>query len=228
MKIPSTTILGVAMSLGLLAVSAAGSNLVTNGDFEGTTTIGPNGDIVESGWVLLPTDVVSASNFDIESSDPFPDPDGGTHYAAFMSSEADGSQDCLDTTFPTVTGQKYTVSFWVAITAASGSNTTLLPQWDWNGTAQVDMRNNFYCVGPSPTACSAPTNTGPVAYQQFTFTETASSNSTQLIFHGTDSTGAILLDDVVVTAVTPVPETTSLLLMGSGLLIVGLRRRAKK
>ncbi len=219
MKIPSTTICAVALSLGLLAASAYGSNLVTNGDFEGTTYLGPNGDIVETGWTLLPTTDVSLSNFDIESGGPFPDPDGGTQHAAFMSTEADGSQDCFVTTMTTVALQQYTVSFWVAITAAKASNTLLLPQWDWTTANQKDMTDPFYFT---------PTNTGPVTYQHFTFTETASSSSTQLMFHGIDSSGAILLDDVVVTAVSPVPETTSLLLMGSGLMIVGLRRRAKK
>ena len=52
------------------------------------------------------------------------------------------------------------------------------------------MKDDFYF---------APSNTGPVGYREFTFTETASSNSTGLMFHGIDSNGAILLDNVVVT-----------------------------
>jgi hypothetical protein len=141
----------------------------------------------------LPTDDVSLSDFKIESTvNPltFQGAEDGTHYAAFRSRETNGSQDCLVQFFNTIAGQQYTVSFWVAITAASVSNTQLLPQWDWQGAGQKDMKNDFYF---------APTNTGPVNYREFTFTETASSNRTGLMFHGTDSNGAILLDNVVVT-----------------------------
>jgi hypothetical protein len=42
------------------------------------------------------------------------------------------------------------------------------------------------------------TNTGPVPYQFFSFTETASSKLTRLDFHATDTNGSILLDNVVV------------------------------
>jgi len=149
--------------------------------------------MVATGWTLLPTNDVSLSDFNIESTvNPltFQGAEDGTHYAAFRSRETDLSQDCLVQYFNTIPGQQYTVSFWVAITAASVSNTRLLPQWDWQGAGQKDMKNDFYF---------APTNTGPVNYRKFTFTETASSNSTGLMFHGTDSNGAILLDNVVVT-----------------------------
>ncbi len=168
-------------------------NLLVNGSFEGTTYSGPNGDMVPTGWTLLPTNHVSLSDFNIESTVnalTFQGAEEGTHYAAFRSKETDSSQDCLVQYFDTIPGQQYTVSFWVAITAASVSNTRLLPQWDWKGAGQKDMKNDFYF---------APTNTGPVSYRQFTFTETASSSRTGLMFHGTDSNGAILLDNVVVT-----------------------------
>jgi len=180
--------------------SSASGNILVNGSFEGTTYTGPNGDIVATGWTLLPTDDVSLSDFNIESAvNPltFQGAEDGTHYAAFRSRETNGSQDCFVQYFNTIAGQQYTVSFWVAITAASVSNTQLLPQWDWQGAGQKDMKNDFYF---------APTNTGPVNYREFTFTETASSNRTGLMFHGTDSNGAILLDNVVVT---PTSQTSS-------------------
>jgi hypothetical protein len=182
--------------------SGASGNLIVNGSFEGTTYTGPNGDIVATGWTLLPTNHVSLSDFNIESTvNPltFQGAEDGTHYAAFRSRETDSSQDCFVQFFDTIPGQQYTVSFWVAITAASVSNTQLLPQWDWQGAGQKDMKNDFYL---------APTNTGPVNYRKFTFTETASSNRTGLMFHGTDSNGAILLDNVVVTRTSQVSSAT--------------------
>jgi hypothetical protein len=150
----------------------------------------------------LPTNEVSLSDFKIENtvnSLTFQGPEDGTHYAAFRSRETDSSQDCFVQFFATIPGQQYTVSFWVAITAASVSNTRLLPQWDWKGAGQKDMTNDFY---------SAPTNKGPVNYRKFTFTETASGNRTGLMFHGTDSNGAILLDNVVVTRTSQVSTAT--------------------
>jgi len=182
--------------------SSGSANILINGSFEGSTYAGPNGDIVATGWTLLPTDDVSLSDFNIESTlnpQTFQGAEDGTHYAAFRSRETNGSQDCFVQFFNTIAGQQYTVSFWVAITAASVSNTQLLPQWDWQGAGQKDMKNDFYF---------APTNTGPVNYREFTFTETASSNRTGLMFHGTDSNGAILLDNVVVTPTRQIPSAT--------------------
>ena len=44
-----------------------------------------------------------------------------------------------------------------------------------------------------------PTNSPSVPYTFFSFTETASSSSTSVYFHGADATGAVLLDNVSVT-----------------------------
>src|SRR5689334_11399536 len=90
----------------------ASGNLLVNGSFEGTTYTGPNGDTVASGWTLLPTNQVSLSDFNIESTvNPltFQGAEDGTHYAAFRSRETDSSQDCLVQFFDTIPGQQYTV-----------------------------------------------------------------------------------------------------------------------
>src|SRR5207249_11191585 len=68
--------------------SGASGNLLVNGSFEGPTYTGPNGDIVATGWTLLPTNHVFLSVFNIESAvNPltFQGPEDGTHYAAFRS-----------------------------------------------------------------------------------------------------------------------------------------------
>ncbi len=138
---------------------------------------------------------------------------------AFQSPETDGSQDCLVQSFSTVVGQSYVVSFWVAITAAHGSNAFFLPQWDWglgdqtNLTGPSDFYNNF-------------TNTGPVGYQQFTFVETAQFGTSDVMFHGTDNNGAILLDNVSVDLGAPEPSST--LLASLGLLAGGLYLRKRR
>src|SRR5262249_54452582 len=63
--------------------------------------------------------------------------------------------------------------------------------WDENTSNQQTMSNAFYI---------APSNTGSVNYQFFSFTETASTNKTRLDFHGIDANGSILLDNVSVLA----------------------------
>lgn len=196
----------------LFATSAAADNLVPNGSFAGGTYIGPNGETIPNGWINLPTDNVALSDVNVESSN-------GSYYVAFSSPETDGSQDCLYTTFSTVVGQEYTVSFEVALTAASVGNTDLTPQWSWLQTGQTNMLNSFYYD---------PTNTGPEGFEEFTFTEIAENTSTNLMFHGTDANGAILLENVVVTPVTtPEPSTAILLLAGIVLMILTRKRIAR-
>ncbi len=91
--------------------------------------------------------------------------------------------------------------------------------WDEGTANSTGLNNNVY---------TNPTNVGPVSYQQFTFTDIASTNLTRIDFHAVDSSGAILLDNVVVTthqSAGVTPEPFSMVLAGSGLLLVGLIRR---
>src|SRR5262249_5986674 len=76
-----------------------------------------------------------------------------------------------------------------------GNTLGLDPVWDENTPNQQTMSNAFY---------TTPNNTGPVNYQFFSFTETASTNTTRIDFHGIDASGSILLDNVsmVATAIT--------------------------
>jgi hypothetical protein len=210
------------------AASAAADNIVPNGSFEngyyyclpdtngdcnpGTASgPGPGVDTVADGWYNLPP--ASQSDFQIESG-PYSAEDG-SFYAAFMSASGTNDQDCFTVDLDTVAGQLYTISFWVSITAPSVSNTSLDPQWQWNQPNTVDMTEAAY---HTPTAGST------LGWTQYTFTETAESDWTYLMFHGTDANGAILLDNVVVTASSAAPEPASLLLISSGLLIIALRR----
>ena len=193
-----------AFLLFLSASHSSAQNVVTNGDFEGTT-FAEYGDTLPSSWTLSPVDTVSLSNCNVSSAvNAATDlgPESGTHYMAFMSRESDGSQDCLWTSFNTVAGRKYLVTFWVAITGGTINSTSFLdPEWDVGGANDTFMRNAYY-YPPSPT-------TGPVPYQMFSFIETASKSSTGFYFHGVDaagssSGGAILVDNFsVVPAVDP-------------------------
>ena len=116
---------------------AALASPFTNGDFEGGTypqTFGASNDTLPNSWTNSPP--TAMSNLDVFATGSGPgSPQSGTHYVAFQSAESDGSQDCLNQIFTTVLGQKYTISFWVSMTASSGSQFGLSPEWDAGGGA---------------------------------------------------------------------------------------------
>lgn len=184
---------------GLMIVSsrAAWANLVINGDFEAGTysqTFGTSTDTLPDSWTNSPPTAMSNLNVFANGSGPG-SAQSGTHYVAFQSAETDGTQDCLNQVISTVANQKYTVSFWVAMTASSGTQFGLSPEWDSGGANDTTMGTTAFYYHP--------TNSPSVAYTFFSFTETASSSSTSVYFHGADATGAVLLDNV---SITPVPE----------------------
>jgi hypothetical protein len=210
-----------AAALTCLAGSASAANIVMNGNFEGGTYSGPNGDVVPNWWTVGPPAFTSQSDVNVETAtNPAIDlgPESGSAYMAFQSPATDG-RDCLWEDLNTVAGQVYDISFWVAITSTSvGNNIGLDVQWDENTANQTDLANAFY---------ESPSNTGPAGYQEFSFVETASTNTTRIDFHGVDTDGAILLDNVVVTQdAAAAPEPVSLMLAGLGLLALGLTRLA--
>jgi len=182
---------------GLLIVSsrAASASLVTNGDFEGGTysqTFGTSTDTLPNGWTNSPPTSMSNLNVFANGSGPG-SAESGTHYMAFQSAVTDGTQDCLNQIISTVPNQKYTISFWVGMTASSGSQFGLSPEWDSGGANDTTMGTAAFYYHP--------TNSPSVPYTFFSFTETASGSSTSVYFHGADATGAVLLDNVSITAV---------------------------
>ncbi len=174
------------------ANTASASNLFVNGDFEGGTysqVFGSSTDILPNGWTNSPP--TNSSNLNVFANGNGPgSAESGTHYIAFQSAVTDGTQDCLNQVISTVPNQKYTVSFWVAMTASSGSQFGLGPEWDSGGANDTTMGTTAFYYRP--------TNSPAVAYKFFSFTETASSSSTSIYFHGADATGAVLLDNVSV------------------------------
>ncbi len=190
------------------AQSPAG-NIVVNGGFEGGTFV-QDGDTLPDGWGLSPTDNVALSNCGVSSAVNAPSdlgPESGTNYMSFQSHETDGSQDCLYQQLPTVAGQKYLITFWVAITSGTiGPDAYLDPEWDQGGADDTFLRNSFYY----PTS----TTVGPDPYEMFSFIETASQTTTTFYFHGVDAYGgSILVDNVSISAV-PEPSAWGLLLFG--------------
>jgi hypothetical protein len=196
--------------LFLFAAESRANNIVVNGDFEGGT-YSEYGDAVPSGWWLSPVDDVSLSNCNVSGSvNALFDlgPESGTHYLAFAADETDGSQDCLYQDLPTVAGQLYQITFWVALTSGSlGANAYLDPEWDQGGANDTFMRNSSY-YGSSAT-------NAPESYEMFSFDETASQSSTVLYFHGVDANGGTIMVDNVSVSPIPEPSAWGLLALGS-------------
>ena len=200
----------------LCSRAAPAASLITNGDFEGATfaqTFGASTDNLPVGWTNSPPTNLSKVNVFANGAGPG-SAQSGTHYLAFQSAVTDGTQDCLFEVLNTVPNQKYTVSFWAAMTASPGSQFGLSPQWDAGGANDTTLGTTAFYFHP--------TNSVAVPYTFFSFTETASSTSTVFFLHGADATGAVLVDNV---SVAPVPLPAAIGLFAPALGGLGFMRR---
>ena len=117
-----------------------------------------------------------------------------------------GSDGTLSQSFSDIAGQHYTFSFWFAAVGDNPSDFSA----SWDGT-QV-----FSEINP---------NTGG-AWTLFSFDEVGTGTDT-ITFSGRDDPAWMALDNISVSPGSAIPEPSSLLLLGSGLLTVGgvIRRK---
>lgn len=214
-------ILLVGIAVVLLATSAAASNLVLNGDFASgdftnwtTNTCGSG--CTSAGWLV---------------AHPYPSSILGTlpPGAANAAENGCGGAACSDAstgdtisqTLTTVASQVYTLTFYYD----PGSHVLEEGQ-----ATELDVLWNGSLVSGGQLSDVTPLNT----WQQYTYTVSATSNSTLLEFTGREDPNDLYLTDISVTpnAGPTVPEPVSLTLIGGGLLGIGaigaiLRRRRK-
>ena len=214
-------ILLLGLALALLATSAAASNLVLNGgfttgDFTNWTTHTCGSGCTSAGWLV---------------ANPFPGtiggpPPPGTTKAAETGCTGAGcinasTGDTISQALTTVASQIYTLTFYYdpGPHAVAGNQVTELDVL-WNGSV----------VSGGQLVDVTPVNT----WQLYTYSVTATANSTVLLFTGRDDPDDLFLTDISVTpqAGPTVPEPVSLTLIGGGLLGIGaigaiLRRRRK-
>jgi hypothetical protein len=217
----------IGVSLCWLAVSAWG-NLVFNGNFSGGTSpqnFGGTIDILPNGWTLNPPNTASTTNLNVVPAlSGFTDPlNDSPQYMAFASSSTAG-QDCLFNSIMTTPGQQYQVSFWLAISSPGASSSPLYMSFEWDVGGANDQ--TLLPTGFSSAVFVSTVNPGPQAFQEFTYNLIASNTTTGFYFHGTDSSGAILLADVSMAQQSPLPEPASFWLIGLGLAVVGWLRYA--
>jgi hypothetical protein len=134
--------------------------------------------------------------------------DGGDTFFAALG--AIDTNAVLTQTFPDVNGQSYVFSFW--FNSDGGAPNDFSAYWD-GGAPLVSITN-------SPN---------PGDWVNYTFTETGTGSDT-IEFDAFNTPGYNALDNVSVSGLSPIPEPSSFLLMGSGLigLAGAIRRKFRK
>lgn len=191
----------------------ASANLFTNADFEGMTYVqGGTNDVLPMGWTNSQSSNNSKLNVYASGTGPGLS-ESGSYYMAFQASPTDTSQDCLNQDVGgTQANKQYILSFWVAMTANSQSQFGMTVEWDSGGSQDTTLGSGLFF--------DHPTSSSAVPYTFESFTETASSSTTSIYFHGADATGAIMLDNVSLT-LAPEPRWLAAPMLG---LLALLRR----
>lgn len=160
-----------------------------------------------SGWT---TANASNSGLHIDNTDQLP---GGSYDASWADKGEDGY---LYQDLTTAPGTTYTITYYVDMQYANSSSYLKTYWGGTSGNTDGTLMQNLSGVANS-------------SYTEYTFTETATSSSTQIMFDGNANYSYVLLDNISVVPVSA-PEPSTLLLLAMGLLGIALvmRRRLRE
>lgn len=237
------------MLCGILTASPATleAAIVFSDDFEtGATNLNSPGTPIDGQWITSPNlpGWTLGGSTDVSGTDAYSSPDGvyktphsGHITAAFFSAGNSGAINTASMERPistsTDSGITYNIHFWISNPLVDTNARQNLFSLTW-GTLVLDLHSyDARFKAPSTDPLANELQGGPNQYVLDANTDwfevtinglTASSTSTVLKFTGQNNNSATLVDDVTVEET---PEPSTVVLLGAGAALMGLRRRRR-